>query len=568
MPDEPQNPALEITLQLTPHLLALIEDTAGLADGLRQAVAAGVADLLAGLGLPGEPVIVLASLEADGGQGQFLRLSAAGVTCRYPDRLLALAYSFVTGTPLQPADLGAIAGWLEESPAAGEPERLVRFLGTACTAILKLDPACLLTPAQLDAYFAALPEDAARPDLPPETLLDILRELLHMRLSLRDRGVIAGLIHHSAAAGSSLAEITEALIAALRPAHVVFYLPPEELQRLPVQAPEDNLFVLMRDGLFYELGMRYPDFRIVPDPALPPHSFSIKINDVAGLPWTGLDDGELLVNESVERLRLLSIDAVEGQNPANDNDAAIVATGRQQRLEEAGLTTWDPLGYLVLCFSRELREASAALFDRDLAAGLLYQLGEVFPALIDALYQQVSLDFATRVLRRLLAEQIPIRNLREIAELILRFDTIVVDSRRHIVFDDRFPVAEPLSGPVDPETMTAYIRTGTKLALSHRLTRGQNTLVVYLLAPELEEALTSGAPEPGLVDRLLAAIREESEGFPPGTTVRPAILTDASVRASLQALVGQEFPHLPVVAYQELSPALNIQPIARLDVPL
>src|SRR5690606_10003542 len=121
-----------------------------------------------------------------------------------------------------------------------------------------------------------------------------------------------------------------------------------------------------------ELGMRYPDFRLVPDPDLPPHSFAVQINDVVGLPWAGLRPGEILVNESVERLRLLGTDGVESQNPANDNETALVAAEEKEGLEQADMTTWDALGYLILCFSRELREASAALFDQNLAAELCY----------------------------------------------------------------------------------------------------------------------------------------------------------------------------------------------------
>jgi len=287
-----------------------------------------------------------------------------------------------------------------------------------------------------------------------------------------------------------------------------------------------------------------------------------------GLPWAGLKAGELLVNESLDRLRLLGIDGVESQNPANDSEAALVAAEERGGVEQAGMTTWDALGYLVLCCSRELRDASAALFDQNLAGELHDQLSEVYPALNEALSRRFGLAFTTRVLRHLLAEQIPIRNLRQIAELFLSFDTIVADSRRLIIFDDRLPLPEPLSGPAGPEMMTAYIRTGMKELISHKMTRGQNTLPVLLLEPALEEALVEQSLDAEAIDRLLAAVREEMGGYPPGAAYRPAILTDVGVRAHLARLLAPEFPDVPVLAYQELSPTLNLQTLGRLVVNL
>ena len=40
----------------------------------------------------------------------------------------------------------------------------------------------------------------------------------------------------------------------------------------------------------------------------------------------------------------------------------------------------------------------------------------------------------------------------------------------------------------------------------------------------------------------------------------------ARVRAILRRCIAAEFPRLPVLAYQELSPVLNVQPIARLTL--
>ena len=49
---------------------------------------------------------------------------------------------------------------------------------------------------------------------------------------------------------------------------------------------------------------------------------------------------------------------------------------------------------------------------------------------------------------------------------------------------------------------------------------------------------------------------------------RPVILTTLEARRKLRRLVEKELPSLAILAYQELSPDVNIQPVGRLDLTL
>jgi type III secretion protein V len=109
-----------------------------------------------------------------------------------------------------------------------------------------------------------------------------------------------------------------------------------------------------------------------------------------------------------------------------------------------------------------------------------------------------------------------------------------------------------------------FIRARLKRYISHKYSRGGNTLVVYLLDRISEDILA----EPNKVDAaaetaIMRAVRDEIGSLPP-TAQRPAILTTMQVRSRLRRLVSLEFPHLAVLSYQELSPDMNIQPIARI----
>jgi type III secretion protein V len=175
-----------------------------------------------------------------------------------------------------------------------------------------------------------------------------------------------------------------------------------------------------------------------------------------------------------------------------------------------------------------------------------------------------------RVLRALVAEEVSIRNLRLILEKVLDYDYVLADDLAQIVFDERLtaPTVPDAAWLDDPANLAAFVRTGLKHYLSHKHTKGQNALLVNLLDLKLEQALA--AHQKGEVplderqrDRILDGVRAE-QGDRYQLASPPALLTTASARTALREVVALEFPHVPVLAYQELSPDLNIQPLARI----
>ena len=64
--------------------------------------------------------------------------------------------------------------------------------------------------------------------------------------------------------------------------------------------------------------------------------------------------------------------------------------------------------------------------------------------------------------------------------------------------------------------------------------------------------------------RLLDGILEQLDDLPP-TAHMPVLLTTMNVRARLRREIKDKFPYLAVLSYRELSPDMNIQPIARIS---
>ncbi len=316
----------------------------------------------------------------------------------------------------------------------------------------------------------------------------------------------------------------------------------------------NELVPFMRDGLFVELGVRFPGVRARGNPNLKPGGYLVQINEVP------VDSGQtmlgyLLVNDTVDRLQLMNIEATEAINPATRQQCSWVAEEHKDILESAGLTTWDSPSYIILHLAGLLRRNARDFLGVQEVQTSLEQLEKALPALVrECIPKVISVLKLTDIMQRLVEEEISVRDMRSVLQAL----------------------AEHGQEEADNVMLTEHVRASMKRYISHKYSRGQNSLVVYLLDPQIEEAIRSAikhtssgshlALEPELAQEIVGAVSQECNRLPP-TAQRPVILTAMDIRRYVRKLLEYEFmPPFSVVSFQELSPEMNIQPIARISL--
>jgi len=327
-----------------------------------------------------------------------------------------------------------------------------------------------------------------------------------------------------------------------------------------VDSRQDNgkflfeLIPFMRDGLFVEMGVRFPGVRARGNSNLPPGAYQIQINEVPVV--TGQATlGHVLVNDTVERLKLMNIQGFEAVNPATRQSAAWVPEQHKATLEAAGLTTWDVPGYIILHLAAVLRRQAREFIGVQETQSMLDQLEKAFPAIVkEVVPKVVTVLKLTDILGRLVEEEISIRDLRGILQALAEYGQVEADN----------------------VMLTEHVRSSLRRYVSHKFARGTGTLVVYLLDPQIEEAIrgsikrtsagTHLALEPDIAQEIVQAVKSECGHLPPSAQ-RPVILTAMDIRRYVRKLLEYEFnPPFSVVSFQELSPELNIQPVARISI--
>ena len=345
------------------------------------------------------------------------------------------------------------------------------------------------------------------------------------------------------------------------------------------QSPADTqklkeILALMRDGLFYELGVMTPNVRIETSNMLEPHQFKFTINGIESSVIEGLEFNQFLVNDSAARLTFYEISGKDTLNPANGNQAAVVKNENNalQLCLAGGWTTWGPAGYLVLTLSAEVRKHAASFQTTTLTKYMVQVLQPSFPDLFDTVLKRFSIEQLTELFKNQLDEGISIRDLRATLEGLLSVtSTTGVDMGRYIVFLPQGQNLYPLLG--DPglqaltmDNYTDAVRMSLKKYISNKYRRGASSLLVYLMDPQAEKRFAdisrplSDEEKVSFMDAVESELRSRS-ALPQSAT----ILTSMEVRRAIRNALKERFFNLAVISYQELSPETNIQPLARIS---
>ncbi|MET0535797.1 MAG: FHIPEP family type III secretion protein, partial [Steroidobacter sp.] len=183
---------------------------------------------------------------------------------------------------------------------------------------------------------------------------------------------------------------------------------------------------------------------------------------------------------------------------------------------------------------------------------LLRRLAEEYPDLERELQRNVPLPRLTEVLKRLVHEDISIRNLREIAHGLIEW------------------------APREKDTalVTEYVRTCLSRYISHRFANADGSLSAIVLHPTVEEQMRQALRQtpagtilmlnPATSQQIAAQIRRVLQPFVNANDgpTSVVLLTLLELRPHLRKLTEIELGRVPVLSYQELVPTIRVNTLA------
>jgi flagellar biosynthesis protein FlhA len=295
----------------------------------------------------------------------------------------------------------------------------------------------------------------------------------------------------------------------------------------------------VRKKLSQELGFLMPTVHIRDNLDLAPSAYRLTLMGVILAEAEIYPDRELAINPGQV---FGTLNGITARDPAFGLEAVWIEISQRSQAQSLGYTVVDASTVVATHLNQILYKHSHELIGHEEVQQLMQLLAKSSPKLAEELVPGVlSLSALLNVLQALLAEHVPVRDIRSIAEAI----------------------ANNAGKSQDTAALVAAVRVGLSRAIVQSIVGIEPELPVITLEPRLEQILLNSLQkagqgqeegvllEPSMAEKLQrslieAAQRQEMQGQP------VILLVAGPIRAMLSRFGRLAVPNMHVLAYQEI----------------
>ncbi len=312
-----------------------------------------------------------------------------------------------------------------------------------------------------------------------------------------------------------------------------------------------NRISSVRKTLALELGIVIPPIRIRDYVELEPNSYRFKIY--------GITEEEGIVYPN--RYMLLTLDenplfeGIETQDPTFGLPAVWITEKQKEEAEVAGQTAVEAEAVITTHLLESLKKSCHRLLDRQETQKVIDNIKESKAALVEGLIpDQISVGVLQGVLKNLLKEGIPIRNMVVILEAI----------------------ADNVNVSTDPDVLTEYVRTALSNTITNQYKPNGQTLKVITLNPGMEDQIAQSlknTPDarynlglnPQQVTSVFEQIRDKMEQMA-SEGCQSILLVSPVIRRHIRKFLEPVFEQLTVLSFSELLPTVQLDNIGNIEI--
>ncbi|MEZ4702908.1 MAG: flagellar biosynthesis protein FlhA [Rhodothermales bacterium] len=309
---------------------------------------------------------------------------------------------------------------------------------------------------------------------------------------------------------------------------------------------------MLRQQLALELGIVIPPVRIRDNVSMGANQYVIKLR---GNP---IGEGEIMPGYY---LALLPDDiknppaGIKVKDPTFGLPALWIAERNLPEAERLGLTVVEGPAVITTHLLEVLRKNAYRLLDRQEVKKLVDKVAETSPALVEELLPNVlSVGAIQKVLKRLLQETVPIRDLVTILESL----------------------ADHATQTKNIDVLTEYVRASLSATISRQYAITDGKLHAFVLAPELEQLLLEKAQQGELNPSTLGLQQTEMERLVKeadrltkkliSNAHAPVLLTSPVLRATLFNFLSPMLTDITVLSYNDLIPNVSVEVLESLKM--
>jgi type III secretion protein V len=298
----------------------------------------------------------------------------------------------------------------------------------------------------------------------------------------------------------------------------------------------DRHLATVKAALEADLGPVFPRLQLAYVEGLPPHRYQVLVHDVVVEEGT-LAPGRLLLDATQAGAAPAGAEVAEPFGPF----ARVVWVPGAQ----AGVRTWNNEEVLGRHLDYAVRRNVRELIGLQEVQRLLHSVQRDAPELAAEVARAAPAQRIAEVLRRLLQEGIPIRNLHAI------FEGLVIWAPRE----------------QDPIALTELVRIHLGRYITSRYVGSSRRLAAILFEPSLLERVHDAVERSPRGNLLLLSpavaqdVREQVRGLLGSAAHHVVAVASSDVRRYVKTLIEPVAPQLPVLSYQEVDEDVALQPV-------
>jgi flagellar biosynthesis protein FlhA len=308
----------------------------------------------------------------------------------------------------------------------------------------------------------------------------------------------------------------------------------------------------LRRRFAQQLGVIMPLVRLKDNIGLEPNAYEIRIFDHPVSKGKLQPEMYLAMDSGTVRMKVAGIETKE---PVYGLPALWIAENDKETAELSGYTVIDPESVFITHLSEVLKKHAGELLTREDVQQLVDRLRKIQPSLVgDVVGDLVPVGLLQRVLRNLLADGIPIRELSTILEAL----------------------GEYASKTKNADILTEMARKHLNRTISEQYKNDAGKIPAITLDPALEHQMTSNLQQEGetlnlnlpaeVVMNISSQIVRAWKAAADKGIERAVLLCDSRLRCSLSAMLSRAVPLLSVIAYDEIVPGTDVEPVESVSI--
>ncbi|MCD4831050.1 MAG: flagellar biosynthesis protein FlhA [Anaerohalosphaeraceae bacterium] len=303
----------------------------------------------------------------------------------------------------------------------------------------------------------------------------------------------------------------------------------------------------LRRRFAQQLGIIMPLVRLKDDIALESNAYEIRFFDHT-VAKGHIEPGMFLAMDSgAVQSRVKGTETTE---PVYGLPALWIAEADKEVAELSGYTVIDPESVFITHLSETLRKHADELLTREDVQLLIDRLRKTQPSLVgEIIGDLVPIGLLQRILKNLLKSNIPIRQLGTIIEAL----------------------GEYASKTKNPDILTEMSRKRLNRTITQQYKDSNGKIIAITLEPSLEHQMTSNLRQDGdslnlvlpteitmdITKKIAQAWRNTADKG----LEKVVLLCDSRLRHNLAEMLARTVPPLPVIAYDEIVLATEIEPV-------